>query len=307
MRHPLPVLLVSLAACAPEDGAESPLSWRSTLTAGTAGLVLHGDGRTGHAGMFDTNCPFETEHGDVTGDYDLPGQGEEVQDGGTSPMGPETVVLVRDATVHLLEKSTGEYAIDQVAWPGIRQARLYDEGLVGATDGCRVEWRVAGSVVRHEAAAEEVCGGSMDAGRDGTVVLGAAEALHVLTPDGDLRIATGAELLAFDDELSQAYAANEGDAEVRAFSLGGEVAWATPVDGVVRALSEAGEQGAAVVSWERPDGTGVLTWLSGTDGAPLASVDTPSSADAVHVSRDGSVVALVRPDATYFYAVGDLR
>ena len=135
MRTTLVALVASLAGCATTEDGDAPIRYRSTLTASTAGLVLHDDGETGHAGMFETNCPFETQGGDVTGDYDLPDHGEEVQDGGVSAMGPATVVLVLGPKVHLLEKSTGQYLVDKLLWQDVEQVRLFDEGLVGGGRG----------------------------------------------------------------------------------------------------------------------------------------------------------------------------
>src|SRR5687767_4215452 len=90
MRALVPVAF--LVACAPTG--ETPIAWQSSLGLATRGVALHSRGDVGHAGMAGTNCPFETTQGNVTGDYDLPDEGEEVQDVGTSPLGDETVALV---------------------------------------------------------------------------------------------------------------------------------------------------------------------------------------------------------------------
>lgn len=311
MRIFLGALAATLVGCVPAPDEDAPIRYRSTLTASTHGLVLHEDGETGHAGMFETNCPFETEGGDVTGDYDLPDHGEEVQDGGTSPLGPRTVVAVLGSKVHLLEKSTGEYLLDKLRWEGVEEVRLYDDGLVGEVDdgpqGCTIEWRVDHFPVASVALEPSVCGGAMDAGWDGTTVVGGPERLAFVTPIGATFVDTGADRLAWDDASGLAYATADGEGEVRAWTPGGELAWSTVVDGRIRALSQAGERGAAVLSWERLDGTGVVSWLAGTDGSVVAEIATPSAAQAVRVSADGSVVALVRPDETYFYAVHGLR
>ncbi|MCB9685852.1 MAG: hypothetical protein H6735_12495 [Alphaproteobacteria bacterium] len=311
MRFVAVPLALAAVGCAPAGDEDAPIRYRSTLTASTAGLVLHDDGETGHAGMFETNCPFETQGGDVTGDYDLPDHGEEVQDGGNSAMGPATVVLVLDSKVHLLEKSTGQYLVDKLLWEGVEEVRLYDEGLVGEVDdgpqGCAIEWRVDHALIASVALDGSVCGGAMDAGWDGTTVVGGQERLAFVTPAGATFVDTGADRLAWDDVTGLAYATADGEGEVRAWTPAGALAWSSQVDGRIHSLSQAGEQGAAVLSWEREDGSGVVSWLSGADGTVVAEIATPSAADAVRVSADGSVIALVRPDETYFYGVHDLR
>lgn len=294
------VPVLALAACAgPLDTA---IVHESTLQQATKGLVLHEDGLRGHAGMFSTNCPFETTQGSVTGDYDLPGSDEDVQDGGTSSLGAETVVLTMSDVVHLLEKSTGDYVHERHPWTGVRDVRLTGDGLVGLVedaDGCAIEWRVDGVAI---ATRDVACDDGFDAALDGTVVVGGAPVV-VASPDGEAPADAAGRLVAWDDALGLAYVADPGGDEVSAVGTDGALVWTTPVPGAVVALSAAGARGAAVVSLERSDGSGAVVWIDGATGDVLAQVETPSAAPSVTTSGDGSRIALVLPDQAHFYSV----
>ena len=297
-----PVALV-LAACA--DPIEAPaIRHESTLQQQTRGLVLHDDGLRGHAGMFATNCPFETVRGSVTGDYDLPDEDEEVQDGGESTMGPETVVLGLSDVVWMLEKSTGDYVKQEVRWDGIRQARLTSEGLAGLVDtdgGCAVEWQVGDEVVGRLPL--ESCDRGFDAAWDETVVVG-GDPVVIGLPDGSaIETEEAGRLVAWDDVLGLAYVARPDGDEVAAVRPDGTRAWKTTVDGGVKALAAAGAQAAAVVTLQRDDGTGAIAWLDGASGAVLSELATPSPAPAVTASKNGRRLALVLDGEAHFYSV----
>ena len=120
----LPVLAVPvlLVACSSEP---TGFDHQAQLERPVRGVVLHDDGTTGHAGMFGTNCPFETVQGTVTGDYALPGEGEEVQDGGDL-IGEDTVLLVLGDDGHLLDKSTGAYSHASLRVRGVTATRRWE-------------------------------------------------------------------------------------------------------------------------------------------------------------------------------------
>lgn len=295
-------LVTGLVGCAPQE--EPPIRYRSTLQASTRGVVVHDGGARGHAGMFETNCPFETERGTVTGDYDLPDQGETVQDGGESTLGPETVVLTISDQVYLLEKSTGDYLRDTVTWPGVGAVRISDDGLVGLVgtdDGCAVEWWGDGAIVGHVEVG--VCDPqSFDVSKGGIAVLGGSSVVFV-DLDGTIDGSEPGRLVAFDDHLDLAYVAMPGDSEVRALRPDGTWVWSTVLEGAIRGLTVAGAHGAAVVTVEHTDGTGVIDWLDGETGVLLAEVDTPSAAPSLTSSPDGDLIALVLAEEVYFFAV----
>lgn len=306
MRSLLAWLPCSLIACgAPDDAA---FTYRSTLQQSTRGLVLHEGGEDGHAGMFGTNCPFETRRGRVTGDADLPDEGEEVQDGGESALGPETVVAVIPGVVHLLEKSTGDYVIDSRPWDGVVGARLVGDGLVGLLQrlgGCAVGWRPEGGPAL-EVEVGDCDPRSFDASPAGEVVLG-GDPVRIVTREGTVDAGTDGRLVAFDDALGLIYVARAGGSELTGLEPDGSLRWATPIAGAIRSLAAAGRPGAAVLSVERPDGSGAVLWVDGRDGAQVGEVVTPSAAPSVAASPDGRVVALVLPDETHFYEVDPSR
>jgi hypothetical protein len=294
-------LVSVVAGCSRE---EPPIRYRSTMQASTRGVVLHDGGDRGHAGMFDTNCPFETERGSVTGDYDLPDAGETVQDAGETSLGSETVVLTIEDDVYLLDKSDGDYVYEQVEWPDVDDVRITDDGLVGVVatdDGCAIEWWVDGEVVDHVGVG--ACDPrAFDVALDGTVVLGGPSVVFV-DPDGVAETPESGRLVAFDDSLNQSYVADPGGDEVRAVRPDRTFVWSTRVDGAIRGLGVAGAHGAAVVTVERSDGSGAIEWLDGTTGKLLAEVDTPSAAPALTTSPDGDVIALVLAEEVYFFEV----
>jgi hypothetical protein len=86
--------------------------------------------------------------------------------------------------------------------------------------------------------------------------------------------------------------------------IDGRVRWEVTVDGPIHALAAGGDRGMAVVSWERRDGRGILSWFSGLDGTPTHQDETPGPAPVVTVSANGSLLAVVLPDEAHFYTVG---
>jgi hypothetical protein len=306
------VLLAGLVACTGELPDAPEVTYRSTLTASTRGLVLAPDGETGHAGMFGTNCPYETETGGVTGDYDLPDEGEEVTDGGETDLGPQTVVLTLRDRVHLLEKSTGEYLHEDLGWPGADEVRLTDRGFVGLTSadlehGCAVAWRDA-DATGFGASAPAGCDAALDAAGDGTVVLTDRDGPRLLDPDGStVPIDGAADLVVFDDTTGLAYLAEDGGREVRAVDRAGVPAWTTRLDGAVVALTTGGAAGEARASIALDGGGGALVVLDGATGAVLTEVPTPKAAPGLSSSADGRTLAVVLEAETYFYRVAPAR
>jgi hypothetical protein len=310
----LTTLTWMLTAGALAGGCASPeqataLQHEATMTRVTRGLVLHETGERGHAGMFGTNCPFETRFGRVTGDYQLPDEDEEVQDGGPSSLGDETVLLVQPHrnVVHLLEKSTGDYEHERVRWYGVISGRLTLDGLVGLAEdddgGCSIQWLEDEAVVS-SVEAPHCDAGAFDASPGGTVLLGLDDGAVLVRPDElPVQVEADGRLVVFDPAMDHWYVAREGADEVVAIDNSGARLWSTVVDGPVVALGHAGARGAAVVSHELGEGGGV-TYLDGRTGDELGQVGTPSAAPKVTHSGDGSTLALVLDEEAHFYSVG---
>ncbi len=286
-----------LVACAPNAESDGVLAFRSTLDVQTHGLALHADGTVGHAGMSGTNCPFETTDGSVTGDVDLEGEDEEVQDVGQSELGPETVAMVLEESVVLVEKSTGQYETRYTELEDIDQARLSDDGVVAlSAERCVVTWENLAEVE-----VDGTCTGAFDVDPPtGLAFVGLDSGVAVVSADGDVVSATGAALLAWDPVSALLYTADEGSELVEAVDVSGHVVWTAELPGEVVALTDGGEARAAGVSVATAEG-GALVLLDAASGELRGVVDTPSAARAVDVSLDGSVVAFVTDGAVHFY------
>ncbi|GEM_PF-6171335 len=294
-----PLLAASLfIACAPAVESDGVIAYRSTMDIGVHGVALHADGQVGHAGMFGTNCPFETINGDVTGDVDLEGEDEEVQDVGESELGPETVVMVLEESVVLIEKSTGDYLTRYTELTDVDQARLSDDDLVAlSTDACQVTWESGAQL-----ALDATCTGAFDVDpATGQAFVGIDSGIAVVSADGSVVQASGAALLAWDPVSAWLFTADQGSDQVVAIDAQGQVSWTAHVPGVVQAITDGGAARTAAISVAHPDGTGGLVLLDADSGELRGVVDTPVPAKAVDVSLDGSVVAFVTDEAVHFY------
>lgn len=288
--------LLGLVAC---DGGAAPIAWQSSLGVRTNGVVLHGRGDIGHAGLSQTNCPFETAHGMVTGDYDLPGEGEQVQDEGTSWLGDETVLAVLDGRVWLLEKSTGDYRVDDFELPGVGQARLSAGGIVGLrhTSGamCEVVWQAGGS-----APAPCANGFAVDVDTATAWVADPAGVWQV-TPDATAVMTTGGDLVAFDAASGAVFVADRDGTTLTALEADGSVRWERTMDGAVRAVAASGAAQAAAVVLAHADGRGEIAIVDAWTGEDRGAMLTPEPATDVAVAPTGEMVALEAPNDVHFY------
>jgi len=256
--------------------------------------------------MLGTNCPFETDFGMVTGDYDLPGEDEEVQDLGSHVLGSNSILLVQSSAVHILNKSSGDYVAESVPLPGVLGGRFFDAGLVAVLDhgaGCSVEW------IDDDGGTSTVeVGGCSEAAFDvdpatGTAYVGAAGSVEIVTPEGAVDADTGGDLVAWDPVVEAAYVATRGGDMVEAIEPDGSVRWTTSLSGAVQVLEPAGRHGAAAVMLEQSDGSGRLVMLDGWTGQRRAELDTPSAAKDLSVAGNGGSLAMVLDDQTHFYGV----
>ena len=286
------ILAMALVGCAPVQG--DSFNYQSTLERNVRGLVLHGDGARGHAGMMGTNCPFETARGTVTGDYSLPDEGEKVVDSGDL-IGVHTVLLTLGDDAHLLDKSTGTYRHETLNFPGLHDARLVDGGMVAlqsAADGCLLSWTDSGDAL------EVPCGALETDPITGLAAVSTGGSVHLYDRLGQTSVLDGG-LAALDPTGGHAYVAAENT--VRGVDVHGSILWEREMGGEVLALTEAGASSAAAVFVGHPDGTGALVYLDGQTGDTRAAVGTPGLADDLEVSADGSTVAIVRDRQAHFY------
>ncbi len=290
--------LMYLLACGGTDEARSPVAFRSTLRTPTAGVELFDNGETGRAGMYDVSCPFQTINGTVTGDYDMPGEGETVTDAGDTELGPETAAVVGADRVDLVESSRVEDRVMSIDVPGVVDARLVDGEVVAWVDqagACSVVWTDSGRVV------EADCGRGFDAIDEDQVVVVGASGTRILGVGGvEAEIPGAADLVVWDDLASVAYVAELGGHVVTAIEANGLVRWTTDVDGAITALDAAGDRAAATVAVSRGD-VGALLWLDGASGLMLGEVETPAAPESLSISANGEALAVVLRDETHFY------
>ncbi|MCO4743207.1 MAG: hypothetical protein KC912_00360 [Proteobacteria bacterium] len=289
------VSLALLASGCASDGADS-FDYQSSLSRNARGLVLHQDGSIGHAGMMGTNCPFETSEGSVTGDYQLPGEGEKVVDSGDL-IGENTVLLLLGDDAHLLDKSTGEYTHETLTVAGLEEARLYEGGIVALsreeTGACLVSWSDS------EESVAAPCGDLDVNPETGLAVIAHERGVSLVSANDVFRVADFGDSGVYDHNAQAIYTS---DAQtVRALEEDGTLRWEVELEGRVVDITEAGATGAAAVFVALPDGAGQVVYLDGDTGARQASVRTPGLADELTVSADGSTVAITRAGAAHFY------
>ncbi|MCB9674138.1 MAG: hypothetical protein H6737_03425 [Alphaproteobacteria bacterium] len=293
-------LVLGLAACsAPGDATD--FQYRQTFNKRTNGLILHEDGEGGHAGMFGTNCPFDTRSGAVTGDYDLPDEGEEVQDGEETELGEVTLAAVIPGTVHVLDKTGGIYTHVPLEVPGVVEARLTFDGVVALTGDCHLTWMGLDGVQRADLGVP-ACGGGLEVDPiSGVGVVADPTSTVVVDGQSVVDAAVTGDLVAFDPLTDAFYVAQTGEAAVHALETDGSLRWSVETPGLVTALDDGGASGAAAVVLDMGDGSGAVAFYDGLTGAQIRYADTPSPAEDLSVSGNGEVIALVRPAQTYFF------
>jgi len=297
---PIPALLiVGLAACtAPQDASD--FEYRSTFNKRTNGLILHQSGEGGHAGMFGTNCPFDTKSGMVTGDYDLPGSGEEIQDGEETELGEVTLAAVIPGTIHVLDKTGGIYTYQPIEVEGVIEARLLFDGAVALTADCRMSWlRMNGDVTADLSL--DACG-DFEVDPDSGVAVVAAPGSSVVTDGSSVQpTAVSGDLVAFDPLTDAFYIAQTGEYAVHALERDGSLRWSVDTPAPVTALDDGGASGAAAVVLEFDDGGGAVVFYDGLTGEQVRYAETPSAAEDLSVSGNGKIIAMVRPAQSFLF------
>lgn len=296
-----PLSLLALSACTTAEGTD--IQYLSTFDGGTRGVILHEQGNAGHAGMFSSNCPFDTSTGQVTGDYDLPDSDEDVQDGEPTVIGPVSLAAVIPGTVHVLDKTDGEYTHVPIEIEGVRQGRLTWDGVVGLSGDCTVSWVSMESEVRATTQLRS-CSGEFEVDPATGLAFVSGPTSVLIDGESTLESAVSGDLVAFDDVAQVFYVATRGQATLSAVTLDGAELWTVSTEGPVTALDDGGGTGTAGVVLELQDG-GAVAFYEGLDGSLSRFAETPTAADDLAVSGNGSVVALVRPDQVFFYALGE--
>ncbi|MBX2797929.1 MAG: hypothetical protein KTR31_09680 [Myxococcales bacterium] len=298
------IAITLLGACASSAvQPDATLQYRSTFDGRTNGLVLHQSGDEGHAGMFGSNCPFDTHTGNVTGDYDLPGEDEDVQDAEETTLGEITLVATVPDTVHVLDKTGGTYTHVPLALTGVVEGRLTRDGVVGLTEACDVHWLGLNGDSRAHVTLD-ACGGELETDpATGITVVG--DAVHTVVTDGEWVVTADrhGDLVAFDPGAQAFYVATVGQARVSALELDGSERWSVHTPGPVTALDDAGDTAAVAIVMALPDGNGAVALHDGVTGEQRHLATTPSAAEDLSVSGNGSVLALVRPEQAFFYVL----
>lgn len=306
MRHLSPALaLLILAACSPTDDA-SDFAYETTFNKRTNGVILHEDGDSGHAGMFGTNCPFDVESGAVTGDYDLPGSDEEIQDGEPTEVGEITFTAVQPDVVHVVDKTGGEYTVIPLETPGVSEARLAWDGIVYLDAACRVKQvDLAGT-----ATVTYALDGCSDADievdpTDGSgIVATLGHTAHFA--NGELTpLEVQGDMVAYDGWSDLYYLAERGAPTLTAITPEGQVVWSVQAPYPITSLDDAGMLESAAVVLERPDGRGEIAFFDAAAGDLTRRGVTPSPADDLAVSDSGTTLALVRPEQSFFFRLID--
>lgn len=305
MRATVPVLFVCIlgaAGCAPGDAGD--FRYRSTFSTRTDGLILHEDGRAGHAGMYGTNCPFDTRTASVTGDYDLPGEGEVVQDGEPTELGEITIAAVIPGVVHVLDKTGGVYTHVPLEVPDVTDARLTVDGVVALTPECALSWVGFDGEVRQALSVPGCEGAGLEVDPLTATALVASPSGAALF-DGAARteLPRAADLVAWDDVAEVFYVARRGDTWLAAVDRHGVEQWLVDLDGPVAAIDDAGGVGAVAAIVSLPSGRGLVELRDGATGVVTKAGETPSTAEDLSVAGDGSVIALVRPEQAFFFDI----
>jgi hypothetical protein len=304
------LLLVVLSGCQQESAT---FAHRGELNVQARGLSLYEDGESGSAGMWGTTCDFETKSGSTTNDWDYPGEQDEVLDASTTAIGTNAVLVTTPGGLFITRPFDFPEQI-RVRLPGVIDGQFIDGGIAVLRDsprgGCTVSWRnETEATVVNTSVPDELCDAqnpsiAVDAD-SGLVVVGTGEQGAVVTDD-DLVLVDGlGDLVAWDPYTDTIYSSNKGSDLVSGYKLDGTAVWSTPVSGAVLSLDSMGAAESVLVMLEKPDRSGELVILDGYTGIEQTTVPTPSAAQEIDVSDNGTVLALVLPDTTHFYDLNE--
>ncbi len=290
------VALMMFGGC---DYQAGQFDHQATLHTQTRGVVVHENGDVAQAGMFGTTCDVYTGDASIGTDYDYASDEEVVTD---IHMG-EVLIVSPDSIIIQDGRNAGE-----VAQPGVVDSRLTDDGFVsvsGNDAGCSVSW--TGDMTVSTAVDSGLCNStSMSVDRtNGNAFVGTADGAFGVDADGATQIDTVSDLISWDPTAEVLYAATSGGIEVLGLEADGTERWSVQLDGAVASLEAMGTLGQAVVSIQKYSGHGEIVTIDGITGEVLTAVATPSAADDLASSEDGSMVAVTTESAVHFFKMGE--
>lgn len=305
MRHLAPAIAVLTLACSPTSDA-TDFEYETTFNKRTNGLILHEDGESGHAGMFGTNCPFDTRSGMVTGDYDLPGRDEEIQDGEPTEVGELTFTAVQPDVVHVVDKTDDTYTVIELDAPAVSEARLVHDGIVFLDGACRIK--------RLDLLGQTTATYALDGCDDADIEVDPSDGSGVIASLGNtaffdagalMPLEVQGDMVAYDAHADLYYLGTRGQPTLTAVAPSGQIAWSVETPYPVTSLDDAGYLESAAVVLARPDGRGEIAFFDAAAGDLIRRGTTPSPADDLAVSDSGTVLALVRPEQSFFFRLVD--
>ena len=290
--------LLTATACTSE-----PVSFEhaGSVEASTRGVELYADGNFAQAGMGEMTCELQVSTGNITMDVDSGDGVDDVQDADG-----DSVIVVTDDGIAIVDPGMWEIPTVE-GTDGASEGRFTDDGFVFLREGgdkSTVEWSDGTSV---DVPDDPMAGGNTTFDVDpstGTVFLGTADGFSKVTVTGIEGLSgEGGDLSSWDPVAEVLYAATEGDDTVRGIEADGTERFATQVPGTINALSNMGAVGAVAVMVELSDGSGQLVVVDGYSGEITSGLETPSAADDVTVSADGTRIGFVLPNEVHFFDI----
>lgn len=265
---------------------------QSTVETRARGVGLHHSGSFAQIGMLDNTCDIQTSTGFIGSDFDLVvGEEDKVEDTfgslalvtGTS--GQELYILDRE--------DYSSYFVDAVS---VDQARFYNDGVV-ILSNCNLTWM---ATQEDQISVGVPCGeGFAVDPNTGAAYLGTPDGLVVASPNDIQTTGVPGTLIAYDSTLGMVYTATSGDNTVIGVREGAQV-WSTDLDQPISSLDGMGERGMVAVMIGDSD-SGAIVTLDGLTGSISTIFQTPSTANNIDVSGNGSVIAITLDDEVHFY------
>lgn len=285
------IIAILLSGCTLD---EVEFAHRSTLETRARGVGLHHSGAFAQVGMIGNTCEIQTSTGFIGTDLDVvAGEEDKVEDTFDS------LALVTGTSgnqLYVLDRSNySSYFIDS---DNVDQARFYNDGVV-VLDDCNLTWI---STEEERVSSEIPCGETLTVDHlTGTAFVATTAGLVTATPDGSDVVEVSGSLLAFDSSLGVLYVGELGESIVSGIQ-NGQVIWSTDLGQPTSSLDDMGIKGMAAVMVGDLESGGVVT-VAGLSGEIVSVFETPSTADSITVSGDGSVIAITLPDEVHFYTI----
>lgn len=296
---------------------DSMFTHQGQIMAQASGVVLSEDGSEGLAGMFGTTCRFDAQMGMLSGDFDQGGD-EVVEDGNDSG-----VVLTRNkAGIHELSPYGGdvsagmdvrdeaEIEFQSTEIEGVIAARWVGDDPVALSftgDACTMHWLGEhGSTLQLESAVcDQYTGMTVDP-TSGNVFVGHANGIILADALGFSEwLDTGVDTLVWDGVTNVLYVTMDDGRLLLALEDDGQQRWSYIVPSGVTAISHMGPMGAVVAMERGQNDRGILAVYDGVTGDGLESVPTPSAANGLAISPNGSTLAIVVDEYVHLFGVNN--